>query len=81
MSNSQLHKLKYGIKNGTEVILSLSSNLIGNYNYGTNFLHKLLLTNILFSKILKAFANGSSANKKSLVNSIAKELKNMGAKK
>ena len=81
MSNSQLHKLKYGIKNGTEVILSLSSNLIGNYNYGTNFLHKLLLTNILFSKILKAFANGSSANKKLLVNSIAKELKNMGAKK
>ena len=81
MSNSQLHKLKYGIKNGTEVILSLSSNLIGNCNYGTNFLHKLLLTNTLFSKILKAFANGSSANKKSLVNSIAKELKNMGAKK
>ena len=81
MSNSQLHKLKYGIKNGTEVILSLSSNLIGNYNYGTNFLHKLLLTNTLFSKILKAFANASSANKKSLVNSIAKELKNMGAKK
>ena len=81
MSNSQLHKLKYGIKNGTEVILSLSSNLIVNSNYGTNFLHKLLLTNTLFSKILKAFANGLSANKNLLVNSIAKELKNIGAKK
>ena len=62
MSNSQLNKLKSGIKNGTEVTLNLSSNLIGNSNDETNFSHKLLLTDTQVSKIRKAFANGSSAN-------------------
>ena len=61
MSNSQLNKLKSGIKNGTEVTLNLSSNLIGNYNDETNFPLKLLLTNTQVWKIRKAFANGSSA--------------------
>ena len=61
-SNSQLNKLKSAIKNGTEVTLNLSSNLIGSSNDETNFPHKLLLTNIQVSKIRKAFANGSSAN-------------------
>ena len=32
LSNSQLNKLKSGIKNGTEVTLNLSSNLIRNPN-------------------------------------------------
>ena len=32
LSNSQLDKLKSGIKNGTEITLNLSSNLIGNSN-------------------------------------------------
>ena len=62
--NSQLKKLKSAIKNRTEVTLNLSSNLIGNSNDETNFLHKLLLTDTQVSKIRKAFANGSSANKK-----------------
>ena len=61
-SNSQLNKLKSAIKNGTEVTLNLSSNLIGSSNDETNFPHKLLLTNMQVSKIRKAFANGSSAN-------------------
>ena len=43
MCNSQLNKLKSGIKTGTEVTLNLSSNLIGNANDETNFPHKLLL--------------------------------------
>ena len=30
LSNSQLNKLKSGIKNGTEITLNLLSNLIGN---------------------------------------------------
>ena len=59
LSNSQLNKLKSGIKNGTEVTLNLLSNLIGNSNDETNFLHKLLLTDTQVSKIRKAFANGS----------------------
>ena len=32
LSNSQLNKLKLGIKNGTEVTLKISSNVVGNYN-------------------------------------------------
>ena len=45
LSNSQLIKLKSGIKNGTEVTLNFSSNLIGNSDHGTNFPYKILLTN------------------------------------
>ena len=62
LSNSQLSKLKFGIKKGTEVTLNLSSNLIGNSNSETSFSHKLLLTDAEVSKIRKAFANSSSAN-------------------
>ena len=42
LSNSQLNKLKSAIKNETEVVLRLSSNMIGNNE--TNFPHELLLT-------------------------------------
>ena len=45
LSNSQLNKLKLAIKNETEVISKLSSNMIGNSNDETNFPHELLLTN------------------------------------
>ena len=62
LSNSQLNKLKSGIKNGTEVTLNLSSNVIGNSNNETNFPHKLILTDRQISKLQKAFANNSSAN-------------------
>ena len=44
LSNSQLSKLKSGIKSGTEIILNILLKLIGNYNDETNFSHKLLLT-------------------------------------
>ena len=60
LSNLQLNRLKSGIKNGTEVSLKLSSNVVGDSNYENNFLHKLLLTNIQVSKLHKAFANNSS---------------------
>ena len=62
MSNSQLNKLKLGIKNGTEVTLKLSSNVFGDGNDENNFPHKLLLTNTQVSRPCKAFANNSSAN-------------------
>ena len=45
LSNSQLNKLKSAIKNKTEVVLRLSSNMIGSSDDETNFPHKLLLTN------------------------------------
>ena len=62
LSTSQLNKLKSGIKNGTEVTLKISSNVVGDSNDGNNFPHKLLLTNTQVSKLRKAFANNSSAN-------------------
>ena len=43
LSNSQLNRVKSAIKNETEVVLRLSSNMIGDND--TNFPHKLLLTN------------------------------------
>ena len=39
MSHLQLNKLKSEIKYGTEVTLQISSNLIGNSDDETNFLH------------------------------------------
>ena len=62
LSNSQLNKLKSAIKNGTEVTLNLSSNLIGSSDDEINVPHKILLTDTQVSKIPKAFSNGSSAN-------------------
>ena len=62
LSNSQLNTLKSGIKNGTELILNLSSNVVGSSNDKTNFPHKLLLTIAQVSRIRKAFANGLQAN-------------------
>ena len=59
-------------KKGTEVTLNLSLNLFGSSNDKTNFPHKLLLTNTQFSKIRKAFANGSSANIKFLKTQFSK---------
>ena len=54
LSNSQLNKLKSGIKNNTEVTLKLSSNVVGGSNNENNFPHKLLLTNTQYSKLRKA---------------------------
>ena len=67
LSNSQLNKLKLGIKNETEVTLKIKSNVVGD----SNDLLKLLLTNIQVLKNRKAFANNSSANIKSIKNYIA----------
>ena len=77
-SNSQLNKLKSAIKNGTEVTLNLSSNLIGSSNDNTNFPYKLLLTDTQFSKIRKAFANGSSANIKFSKTQLSKMIQSEG---
>ena len=41
LSNSELNRLKSGIKSSTEVILNLSSNVIGYSNDETNVPHKL----------------------------------------
>ena len=63
-SNSQLNKLKLGIKNGTEVTLKISSKVVDDSYDEDNFPHKLILTNTQVSELHKAFQNGSSANMK-----------------
>ena len=64
--NSQyiLNNLKSGIKNGTKLTLNISSNVVGGYNDKTNVPHKLLWTNYISLRLLKAFLNSSSANVK-----------------
>ena len=55
LSNSQLNKLKSSIKNETDVVLRISSNMVSNSNDNTNFPHELLLTNSqvkIFVKLL-----------------------------
>ena len=56
LSNSQLNKLKFAIKNGTGLTLNLLSNIIGDFNDENNFPHKLLLTNTKVSRLHKAFS-------------------------
>ena len=53
MCNSQLSKLKTGVKNGIEVTLNLSSNMVGDSNNETNFYHKLLITDTQVSRLLQ----------------------------
>ena len=53
LSNSQLNKLKSAIKNETEVVLRLSSNMIGNSDDETNFPHKLLLADRQVANLVK----------------------------
>ena len=62
LSNSQLNNLKSAIKNGTDVILRLLSNMISNSDDDANFPHKLLLTNRQVANIRKAFANHTSTD-------------------
>ena len=60
--NSQFNKLKSAIKNKTEVVLRLSSDMIGNCDDKTNFPHKSLLTNRQVANLFKVFANNSSTD-------------------
>ena len=53
LSNSQLNKLKSAIKNKTEVVLRLSSNMIGNFNGETNFPQRLSLSNRQVANFVK----------------------------
>ena len=62
LSNSQLNKLKSAIKNENDVVLRISSNMVGNSNDNTNFTYELLLTNRQVENIRKAFANHLSAD-------------------
>ena len=62
LSNSQLNKLKSSIKNEIDVVLRISSNMVGNSNDNTNSRHELLLTNRQVANIRKAFAKNTSVD-------------------
>ena len=76
LSSSQLDKFKSAIKNETEVVLRLSSNMIGDNE--ANFPHQLLLTNTQVSNLRKAFANNSSANIKLSKTQLSKMIQSGG---
>ena len=76
LSNSQLNKFKSAIKNETEVVLRLSSNMIGDNE--TNFPHQLLLTNRQVANICKAFANNASIDIKSSKSRLSKMIQSGG---
>ena len=61
LSNSQLSKLKSAIKMENDIVLRISSNMVGNSNDNTNFPHELLLTNRQVANIRKAFTNHLSS--------------------
>ena len=61
LSNSELKNLS-AIKTETEVVLRLSSNMVGNSDDETNFPHKFLLTNRQVANLRKAFAKNPSIN-------------------
>ena len=62
LSHSQLNKLKSAVKNETDVVLKLSSNMIGSSEDETDFPHKLLLTSRQVGDLRKAFATQTSTD-------------------
>ena len=76
LSNSELNKFKSAMKNENEVVLRLSSNMIGDNE--TNFPHKLLLTNRQVSNLRKAFANHLSADIKLSKTQLSKMIQSGG---
>ena len=76
LSNSQPNKLKSAIKNETEEVFRLLTNMIGDNE--TNFLHKLLLTNRQVPSLCKAFANYLSTDIKLSKTQLSKMIQSRG---
>ena len=78
LSNSQLNKLKSSIKNETDLVLRISSNMVGNTNDNTNFPNELLLTNRQVANIHKAFAKNTSIDIKLSKTQLSKMIQSEG---
>ena len=78
LSNSQLNKLKSSIKNENDVVLRISSSMVGNSNYKTNFPHELLLTNRQVENIRKTFAKNISTDIKLSKTQLSKMIQSGG---
>ena len=78
LSNSQLNKLEPSIKNETDVVLRISSNMVGNSNDNANFPHELLLSNRQVVNIRKAFAKNTSTDIKLSKTQLSKMIQSGG---
>ena len=78
LSNSQLNKLKSSIKNETDVVLRISSNMVGDSNDNTNFPHELLLTNRQVANIRKVFDKNTSIDIKLSKTQLSKMIQSGG---
>ena len=78
-SRSQLNELKSVIKNGSEVVLKLSSNMIDKSDDETNFPCKLLLTNRQVANLCKAFANNLATDIKLSKTQLSKIIQSEGS--
>ena len=78
LSNSQLNKLISAIKNETDMVLRLSSNVISNSNDETSFPNRLLLTDRQVANLHKAFANYLSTDMKLSKTQLSKMIQSAG---
>ena len=78
LSNSQLNKLKLSIKNETDIVLRISSNMVSNSNDNTNFPLELMLTNRQVANIRKAFAKNTSTDIKLSKTQLSKKIQSGG---
>ena len=78
LSNSQLNRLKCAMKNKTEVVLRLLSNMIGNFDDKINFPHELSLTNRQVANLRQAFTNNSSTDIKLSKTQLSKMIQSGG---
>ena len=78
LSNSQFNKLKSSIKNETDIVLRISSNMVGNSNDNTNFPHELLFTNRQVANIRKAFAKNTPTDIKLSKTQLSKMIQSGG---
>ena len=76
LSNSWLNKLNSAIKNESEVVLRLSSNMIDDNE--SNFPHKLLSTNRQVANLRRAFANYLSTDIKLSKTQLSKMIQSGG---
>ena len=76
LSNSQLNEVNSAIKNETEVVLRLSSNMVGDDE--TNFPHKLVLTKRQVVNLRKDFGNYLSTDIKLSKTQISKMMQSGG---
>ena len=76
LPNSEINKLKSAIKNESEVVLRLSSNMISNNE--TNFPHELLLTDRQVLNLRKSFTNNSFADIKLSKTQLSKMIQSGG---